>query len=62
MVKQQKQKKFEVFYFIEPEHAWDDEVKASTIIYAKTESEAEKIFKHEFVLDNCSFGWIEELA
>ena len=60
MVKQQKLKKFKVFYFIEPEHAWEDEKRKSIIIYARSESEAEEIFKHEFL--DCNFGWIEELA
>ena len=60
MVKGQKLKKFKVYYFIQPEHNWEDEKRASIIINARTESEAEEIFKHEFV--NCGFGWVEKLA
>lgn len=60
MVKKQKLKSFKVFYFIEPNHAWEDEIRKSTIIEALNETEVKEIFKHEFV--NCNFGWIEELA
>ena len=60
MVEKQKIKKFKVFYFTEGEHAWDDEKRKSTIIFARSEVEAEEIFKHEFI--NYSFGWIEEAA
>ena len=60
MVKEQKLKKFKIFYFIEPKHAWEDERRKSIILRAQTESEAEEIFKYEFL--DCNFGWIEELA
>lgn len=60
MVKEQKLKRFKIFYFIEPKHAWEDEQRKSTIIHARSESEAKEIFKHEFI--NYNFGWIEELV
>ena len=42
MVEKQKIKKFKVFYFMEGEHAWDDEKRKSTIIFARSEVEAEE--------------------
>lgn len=60
MVKKQQLKRFKVFYFIEPKHAWEDEKRRATVIVASSESEAEEIFKHEFL--DCSFGWVEKLA
>lgn len=50
--------KFRVFYFTGDYWSRKGEVRHSCIISARSESEAEKIFKSLY--PNVSFGWVEE--
>ena len=54
-------KKFRIYYFIGDYWSSKGEQRKSTIVLARTELEAEKIFKKEFAPKNTSFGWIQEL-
>lgn len=54
----EKLKKFKIYYFTGDFWSGKGEHRKSTIILARSESEAEKIFKNQY--SNCSFGWIEE--
>ena len=55
-----KLKKFRVYYFIGDFWSGKGERRKSTIIMARTESEAERFFKDQNRY-NCNFGWIESL-
>lgn len=54
-------KKFRIYYFIGDYWSSKGEQRKSTIVLARTESEAEKIFKKEITPRNANFGWIQEL-
>lgn len=54
-------KKFRIYYFIGDYWSGKGEQRKSTIVLARTESEAEKIFKKEIAPKNANFGWIQEL-
>ena len=54
----EKLKKFKIYYFMGDFWSGKGERRKSTIILARSESEAESIFKDQY--SNCSFGWIEE--
>lgn len=53
-------KKFRVYYFVGEHWSAKGETRKSTIILAKTEYEAEWIFKNQYPR-NFNFGWVEEL-
>ena len=58
--KRDKLKKFRVYYFIGDYFSSRGEEERSTIILARSESEAEQIFKRNPPKYD-SFGWIEEV-
>ena len=54
----EKLKKFKIYYFTGDFWSGKGEHRKSTIILARSESEAKKIFKNQY--SNRSFGWTEE--
>ena len=54
----EKLKKFKIYYFTGDFWSGKGERRKSTIILARSESEAESIFKDQY--SSYSFGWIEE--
>lgn len=58
--KREKMKKYRVYYFVGDYWSSKGERRKSTIILARSESEAEKIFKL-YLSKDISFGWIEEI-
>lgn len=52
-------KKFKVYYFTGDYWSGKDEKRHYRTIFARSESEAEHIFKREY--SNKNFGWIDEV-
>lgn len=59
--KREKMKRFRVYYFVGDYWSSKGEQRKSTIILARSESEAEQIFKSHPSKD-ISFGWVEEIC
>ena len=59
--RREKLKKFRVYYFVGDYFSSRGEEEKSTIILARSESEAEQIFKSNPPRKYDSFGWVEEL-
>lgn len=59
-------KKFKIFYFLDSDHQGIDETRRMELIMARSEDEAEDIFKlmyNKGLSDGTiSFGWVEEVA
>ena len=56
----EKLKKFKIYYFTGDFWSGKGERRKSTIILARSESEAESIFKDQY--SSYIFGWIEEMG
>lgn len=56
----EKLKKYRVYYFVGDYWSSKGETRKSTIILARSESEAEKVFKGNSP-KNYRFGWVEEI-
>ena len=52
-------KKFKVYYFIGDYWSGKEETRRYRIIHARSESEAEQIFKKYYSYKN--FGWVDEI-
>ena len=59
--RREKLKKFRVYYFVGDYFSSRGEEEKSTIILARSESEAEQIVKNNPPRKYDSFGWVEEV-